>query len=156
MLFRRKPSIIEEKLGGDLLNYHIKTQEHEISLLREKCLGIWNDELYPVEGLDYDLVSSWMTYMPVDAFEIEYFEDDCEICPPKPRGKKRLVPYLEGHFYVFTKESKAVTLSTHPDFVAGSFEELSLKGVVDQSYIMSVIVCPNCSHYQFSLEQVDM
>ncbi len=138
------------------MNYRIKTDAYELTLLKEKCLGIWNDEIAPIHELTYELVASWMSYMPEDAYEIEYFEDDCEICPPKPRGKKRLVPYLEGHFYVFTKAGQPVTLSIHPEYVMGSFESLLLQGIVDQSYIMSVIVCPTCGHYQFSLEQVDM
>lgn len=156
MLFEGKSRIIEENLGGDLLNYCIKTDEYELMLLKEKCLGIWNDETDPIHDLTYERVASWMSYMPVDAFEIEYFEDDCEICPPRARGKKKLVPYLEGHFYVFTKEGESVTLSVHPDYISGSFESLLLQGIVDQSYILSVIICPTCGHYQFSLEQVDM
>ncbi len=88
MLFHCKPSIIEENLGGDLLNYHIKIEAYEIFLAREKCLGIWNDELYPIEGLDFDLVSTWMAYMPTDAFDIEYYEDDCEICRQSLEAKK--------------------------------------------------------------------
>lgn len=138
------------------MNYHINADGYQVTLLKEKCLGIWNDELYPVDGLDFDAISAYMVHMPTDAFALEYFEDDCEICPPKPRGKKKLVPYLEGHFYVFAKEKKIVTTSISPDFIPGSFETLEAKGDVDLSYILSIIVCPNCGHYQFSLEQVDM
>lgn len=135
-----------------LLNYEDKSWQ----LTKDQCQGLFNDELLPIESFDFDTVMGWMQHMDSESFELEYFEDDCEVCPPKARGKKKLVPYLEGHFYVFTKAGKPVVTSIDPGYEMGSFERMQLMGEVDQSYILSVIVCPSCGTFQLSLEQVDM
>lgn len=138
------------------MTYKLVTEQGEWLLDAAHCQALFNDEIEPIAPFTYDMVMSWMAHLPSDAFEIEYYEDDCEICPPKPRGKKKLVPYLEAHFYVFTKGGSVVATSIEPSFVQGSFETMQLKGDVDQSYILSVILCPACGSYQLSLEQVDM
>lgn len=136
--------------------YTLQYGEQVYNLDEAHSEGIFNDDVMPIHPFDHETVSQWMVHLPNDAFELEYFEDDCEVCPPKPRGKKKLVPYLEGHFYVFTKKSEVVMTSIDPNFVQGSYDELLAKGTVDQSYILSIIVCPTCGSYQFSLEQVEM
>ncbi len=138
------------------MNYLLKSDPYEWLLSEEKCQGIFNDEILPINELTFTTVMSWMKNLDSADFELEYYEDDCEVCPTKARGKKRLVPYLEGHFYVFTKLGNVVTTSIEPSFEMGSYDALILKGEVDQSYIMSVIVCPDCGSFQLSLEQVDM
>lgn len=136
--------------------YTLKHGEKDYTLDQEHCDGIFNDDLMPIKNFSYEVVNQWLNHMPNDNFDIEYYEDDCAVCPPKPRGKKKLVPYLEGHFYVFTKSGEVVITSIDPTFVQGSFEEMSLRGTVDQSYILSIIICPICGAYEFSLEQVEM
>lgn len=138
------------------MTYTLVREQGEWLLDEAHCQGLFNDEIEPLEPFTYEMVMNWMSHLSADAFEIEYFEDDCEICPPKPRGKKKLVPYMEAHFYVFSKNGAPVITSIEPDFVQGSFETMQLKGEVDQSYILSVILCPACGSYQLSLEQVDM
>lgn len=138
------------------MNYTLKYGEQVYIFDEDHSEGVFNDDLMPINAIDHGIVSNWLVHMPNDGFELEYFEDDCEVCPPKPRGKKKLVPYLEGHFYVFTKKGEPVITSIDPSFVQGSYDELLALGKVDQSYILSVIVCPVCGSYQFSLEQVDM
>lgn len=138
------------------MNYLLKSDPYEWLLNEDKCQGIFNDEIMPISALTFSAVMTWMKNLDSADFELEYYEDDCEVCPPKARGKKRLVPYLEGHFYVFTKQGSVVTTSIEPSFEMGSYDALILKGEVDQSYIMSVIVCPDCGSFQLSLEQVDM
>lgn len=136
--------------------YLLKTEQGEWVLDIDKCQGLFNDELMPINEFTYDAAMKWMENLSPELFDLEYYEDDCEVCPPKPRGKKKLVPYLEAHFYVFTKNKNVVMTSIDSEFETGSFETMQLKGLVDQSYILSVILCPTCGSYQLSLEQVDM
>ncbi len=137
-----------------MYNFQFENQMYQLS--EELCDCIFNDETAPVNGMTFERVSKWFQFLDVDAFEIEYYEDPCEACPPKPRGKKKLVPFLETHFYMFTKASELVLTSISPGFVSGSFESMLAKGEVDQSYVVSIIVCPMCGHYLVDIEQVEM
>lgn len=138
------------------MEYLLKHASGEWTLKKEKCIGIFNDDIAPIKNINCDQILTWMAHLDPEVFELEYFEDDCEICPVKPRGKKKLVPYLEGHFYVFTKSGEVVSTSIDPAFVSGSYETLLLKGTVDESYILSVILCPTCGYFQVSIEQLEM
>lgn len=136
--------------------YSFKHEDRVYALEESLCDCIFNDELAPIRAAEFKHIASMFENLEQDAFQIEYYDDPCESCPPKPRGKKKLVPFLEAHFYLFTKQGEVITTSISPNFEAGSFDALLESGEVDQSYVLSAIVCPICGHFLVDIEQVEM
>lgn len=120
------------------------------------CHGFYNDEIKAVEEITVESILEMAKYLPMEAFEREYYKDDCGGCEPIERGRKQLLPYWEGHFFLFTKEQKPVMSNICPEYKETSFNQLIKKGLVDDSYVVSLIVCPACSVYQIQIDQVDM
>lgn len=138
------------------MSYELKMNDTSYNLNLENCEAFFNDETMPLLDLDLEAALQLVAQMAQDSFAVEYYEDDCETCPPTPRSKKRLVPFIEGHFYIFSKNQKLVITSIDANFVAGSFDDLAAQGVVDDSYIMSVVLCPKCGKYQIEVEVCEM
>lgn len=125
-------------------------------LTQEKCSAMHNDEAKPVEGIDIDMLLAFGNAMDPEAFSKEYYREDCEGHEPAPRAKKELVPYWEGHYYLYTKKQKPVMTSVSPEYADTSFDRLLKSGTVDDSYIVTFILCPVCGLYQIHVDQLDI
>lgn len=125
-------------------------------LTEDLCTGVFNDEDVPMREMEPLDFLKLLTPKFAENLDLEYYEDPCENCPPVERKKKELVPYLEGHFYLFTKKGEPVMSTLDPAYEATSYELLVNEGKVDESYVVSVVICPDCGEYQVILDQVEM
>lgn len=135
-----------------------KCEEREYVLTAEDCTSFYNDEIKPVDGITEDDVIGMFAAAVVDELTItkEYYKDPCEKCPPVERSKKEMVAYNEMHLFLFTKNQKAVMTNVAPEFQELNFTQLLEEKRVDDSYVVSLIVCPVCGKYQIQIDQVDM
>lgn len=146
----------KKALRSDNMNHQMHINNEDFMIDQSNCEAFFNDELKPIANINLETALSWVHQMPQDTFALEYYEDDCESCPPTPRSKKRLVPFIEGHFYIFTKQQNVVMTSVDPVYQQGIFDVLLAKGEADDSYILSIVLCPKCKKFQIEIELCDM
>lgn len=138
------------------MRFKLKIQNETYEIVLDNCEAFFNDDALPIKAFDAEAALKLFATLDQESFAIEYYEDDCESCPPTPRSKKRLVPFIEGHIYVFTLNQEVVFTSVDPEYVSGSFDTLLSKGLVNDSYIVSLVLCPKCQKYQIEVEQCEM
>ncbi|OJT73716.1 DUF3785 domain-containing protein, partial [Clostridioides difficile] len=66
--------------------------------------------------------------------------------------RKNSFLFLEYHFYIFSKDGEYVISNISVDYKGLSFNKLSRANKVDNSYIVSVIICENCQDYIVQIE----
>lgn len=137
-------------------SYTFEFEGKAYTLTAEKCQAIFNDENLPVEPVDIEDLLGILSPVFEENFEIEYYNEGCDSCPPVERKKKELVPFLESHFYWYTKDSKPVISTIQPEYEGLTYDRLFAEGKVDNSYVVSFVVCPACGEYQVYLDQVEM
>ncbi len=122
-------------------------------LLEEKnCSGLINDDEKPVVGVGVSDVLDILNEANDIDFDIEYYQEACPECLAGVKEKKKFFGFLEYHFYIFTKDGKYVISDISNDYEGLSFNKLSRQGRVDDSYIVSMIVCENCQDYIIQIE----
>ena len=85
-------------------------------------------------------------------FDIEYYQEACPECLAGVKEKQKFFGFLEYHFYIFTKDGKYVISDISEDYKGLSFNKLSRANKVDDSYIVSIIICENCQDYIIQIE----
>lgn len=127
-------------------------EEDECVLENKNCSGFINDEEKPVEGLTLDIILELLNNAQEVDFDVEYYQEACPACLKGVAEKEKFFPFLEYHFYVYTKDKKFVISDINKEYEGLSFNKLSRKNKVDDSYIVSVIVCKNCLDYIVQIE----
>lgn len=133
--------------------YSFKFNEKEYILNEENLVCFFNDDEKPIEDLEFNKILELLSDDDKTEFSIEYYSkacDECNIQEEKPYG------FLENHFYIFTKNCNYITSSISKDYDENSFSSLKREGKVDDSYIVSIIVCKDCGKYSIEIEQLDM
>lgn len=126
-------------------------------LLSEENLDyFFNDEEKPIEDFDYDKVISILNESDKVDFDIAYYSKPCDNCLEENAEKKKAYEFLEFHFYVFTKENKYIISSISKEYEENSFSRLKRLGKVDDSYIVSIILCKECGMYTIEVEELEM
>lgn len=115
-----------------------------------------NDEEVPVDVFERDDVLQLLSQSDKVNFSIEYYDRACENCLAGKAEKMKFFKFLEYHFYIFTKEGRYVVSSVSKEYENTSFMQLLNTKKIDNSYIVSVMVCENCSHYSIEIEQCEM
>lgn len=137
-------------MGVYTFTFNDKTYE----LSQENCEALINDEDQPVHGLDLLEILKLLEAQEEPSFDTEYFDRPCEHCLAGKKEKAKAFKFLETHFYIFTMAGEYVTSSISKEFE--SYSKLLRKEKIDNSYIVSVIVCENCGHYSVEIEQFDI
>lgn len=120
------------------------------------CDGLLNDEEQPVTGIDIpDIITLLNEGEEID-FDVEYYGERCENCNSADQEKSKAYKYLEYHFYIYTKNGEYVISTISKEYKNTSFNRLSNAGKVDNSYIVSVIVCIDCGNYSVEIEQCEV
>lgn len=70
----------------------------------------------------------------------------------RSKRKEKILSFLEYHFYIFSKDGEYVISNISVDYKGLSFNKLSRANKVDNSYIVSVIICENCQDYIVQIE----
>lgn len=134
-------------------NYSFKFNENEYVLNEENLVCFFNDDEKPIKDLDFNKILELLTEDDRIEFDLQYYSKACEECESqqeKPYG------FLENHFYIFTKNCEYITSSISKDYAENSFSLLKRQDKVDDSYIVSIIVCKECGKYSIEIEQLEM
>ena len=93
--------------------------------------------------------------------EKEYvLEKDKNVCflndEEKPvdgvKEKQKFFAFLEYHFYIYTKDQKFIISDIQKEYEGQSFNKLLRANKVDDSYIVSLIICKNCGDTLIQIE----
>lgn len=130
--------------------------EKNFELKDDECINFYNDEDLPVEGIGVSDVLGILSNSEVVDFNMEYYDQPCKNCKEGIKEKAKYFKYLEYHFYIFTKESSFVISNISKEYEGQSYNKLLKKKLVDNSYIVSVVVCVNCGEYSIEIEQCEI
>lgn len=122
----------------------------------DNCYGLINDEEHPVTGIEVSDILELLRQQEEGKFDIEYYDQPCSNCRSGKEGKEKYFKFLEYHHYLFTKKGQYVLSSISPDYKTVSVENLLKSGKIDNSYIVSIIVCVNCGDYSIEIEQFEV
>ncbi|MBC7960448.1 MAG: DUF3785 family protein [Vallitaleaceae bacterium] len=132
-------------------NFYGKTYELKV----ENCGALLNDEGKPLIGFEISELLLLLNQSDAINFDVEYFDSACDQCFAGKAEKLKHFRFLEFHFYLFSLGGKYVLSSISKTYEEGSFNQLAKRGIVDDCYICSVVVCENCSTYYLEIEQCD-
>lgn len=129
--------------------------EKKYSLDKSNLDAFLNDEERPIKDLNADDILNILEGRDLD-FEVAYYESICEKCKSKIEGIKRAYRFLEYHFYLYTKDDKLVISSLEAEDEGKTFTKMQRLGEVDNSYIVSIIVCAECGVYTIEIEEFEI
>lgn len=132
--------------------YKFNYEGKKYILSQKNCSDIINDEENPVKGTSLDKILNILNESDDIDFDIEYYQEACPECLAGVKEKQKFFGFLEYHFYIFTKNGEYVISDIDKDYQGLSFNKLSRSGKVDDSYIVSIIVCENCQDYIVQIE----
>lgn len=128
----------------------------EYELREVNCSCLINDEEQPVMGIEKSNIIELLSQQEICDFDIEYYDEPCRNCLSGEKEKSKYFKFLEYHFYIYTKKGSYVISSISKEYQDTSYNKLFKKGIVDNSYIISIIVCVNCGDYSIEIEQCDV
>ena len=110
--------------------YKFIYDDKEYLLKEENCSALINDEENPVQGVSISKIIDILNEAEEVDFDVEYYQEACPLC-------------LDGEY---------VISNISVDYKGLSFNKLSRANKVDNSYIVSVIICENCQDYIVQIE----
>ena len=126
-----------------------------VTLENERLEGFFNDENNPIKDINEETIINMIKDRNVD-FEKAYHSLTCESCGGEKVENERAYKFLEYHFYIYTKDGKYVTNSLAVEEEGKSFNRLQREGLVDNSYIVSIIVCAGCGAFNIEIEEFEI
>lgn len=135
------------------MEYKFKFDEKEYLLNKENLLEIINDEESPVEGFELEEVVRLLNEGEL-TFDKAYYSSSCESCDSNFKEKRNVSEYLEGFFYIYTKNKNYVIANIDKEYEGKTYHRLEILGEVDDSYIVSIIVCKNCGKFTVQIEEL--
>jgi hypothetical protein len=125
--------------------------------LNEKnCNYLSNAEERPVIGIGIADIIELLKQQEDINFELEYYDLPCENCRDGLEEKAKYFKFLEYHFFILTKKERYVISTISKEYENTSFNKLLKKGLVDNSYIVSITVCANCGDYSIEIEPCEL
>jgi hypothetical protein len=135
-------------------NFIVNGKSYELG--EEKFVELLNDEDFPVENIGLSQILDLIQIEKPGEFDLEYYDLPCEGCKSGLEPGAKFFKYLEYHFFIFTKEQKFVVSSISPEYKTTGYNKLIKQKKVDNSYIVSVMICENCGEYSVSIEQCEI
>ena len=132
--------------------YKFNYEDKEYILNENNCSDLINDEEKPVRGINVPKIIEMLNNAESVDFDIEYYQEACPECLAGVKEKQKFFGFLEYHFYIFTKNGDYVISDIDKEYKGLSFNKLSRQGKVDDSYIVSIIVCEKCQDYIIQIE----
>lgn len=139
-----------------MIEYKFVYNEKEYGLGDDNCSYVMNDEEHPVAGIDRQEILELLNGTDSADFAVEYYDQPCENCLAGKKEKEKFFKFLEYHFFIFTKQGKYIISNISKEYGDTSFNKLLKKGAVDNSYIVSIIVCVECGDYSIEIEQCEV
>ena len=138
------------------MEYKFKFDEKEYILEEDNLEYFANDENEELKGIDEEKVLELLSNSDEVEFQKAYYETCCSNCKDGKEEKKKVFDFLEFYFYAYGKNNNYVTSSIDANYDKKSFTRLSREGIVDKSYIVTVIVCKNCGTYAIEIEEFEL
>ena len=132
--------------------YKFTYEDTEYVLNKNNCSELINDEEKPVKGITVEHILNMINEAENVDFDMEYYQEACPECLAGVKEKQKFFGFLEYHFYILTKDGGYVISDISKAYKGLSFNKLSRQGKVDDSYIVSIIVCEKCQDYIIQLE----
>ncbi|MGL6104837.1 DUF3785 family protein [Romboutsia sp.] len=132
--------------------YKFNYEDKEYILTEDNCSDLINDEEKPVKAINVSKIIDILNNADSIDFDIEYYQEACPECLAGVKEKQKFFGFLEYHFYIFTKNGEYVISDINKEYEGLSFNKLSKKDKVDDSYIVSIIVCEKCQDYIVQVE----
>lgn len=136
--------------------YKFVFNDREYELSEDNFDYLINDEEHPVEGIDESKILELLSQGEKIDFDMECYGEPCTNCFAGKEEKAKYFKFLEYHFYIFSKQGQYVMSSISKEYENTSFNKLLKRGKVDDSHIVSVIVCVNCGRYSIEIEQCEI
>jgi hypothetical protein len=137
-------------------NYKFVYNNKKYELGEENYCCIINDEEHPVTGIERSEVIELLQRQETIDFDIEYYDEPCQNCLSGVEEKNKYFKFLEYHFFIYTKKGKYIISSISEEYKGMTFNILLKKGIIDNSYIVSVLVCSECGDYSIQIEQCEV
>lgn len=132
--------------------YKFTYEDTEYILNANNCSELINDEEKPVKGINVDSILNMLNGADDVDFDIEYYQEACPKCLAGVKEKQKFFGFLEYHFYILTKKGEYIISDISKEYKGLSFNKLSRQGKVDDSYIVSIIICEKCQDYIIQIE----
>ena len=132
--------------------YKFNYEDKEYILGDKNCSDLINDDEKPVDGVSISQILGILNKAEDVDFDIEYYQEACPECLAGVKEKQKFFGFLEYHFYIFTKNGKYIISDIEKEYAGLSFNKLSRAGKVDNSYIVSIIICEKCQDYIIQIE----
>lgn len=139
-----------------MTSYKFSFDDNEYELGENNCDYYINDEEKPVTGIEREDILMLLSHSGVVDFSLEYYDQPCHNCFYGKEEKSKAFKFLEYHFYIFTRNNEYVISSISGEYKDASFNKLLKRGRVDNSYIVSIMVCRNCGNYSIEIEQCEV
>ena len=138
------------------MKYKFKFEDKEYILEKDNLEYFFNDENEELRGIDYNKVLELLSTSEEIDFQNAYYESCCSNCKAGKEEKKKVFDFLEFYFYAYGKNNEFVTSSIDSEYDNKSFTRLKREGIVDKSYLITVIVCKNCGTYTIEIEEFEV
>ncbi|MBD7911671.1 MULTISPECIES: DUF3785 family protein [Clostridium] len=126
----------------------------EYSLDKEHFGDFLNDEENPIKDIDEDYILEILKGKKLD-FEKAYYNYSCVNCKSEKQGKSKAYEFYEYHFYLYTKDGVVVSNSFQTE-EGESYARLEKVGKVNNSYIVSIIICAECGYFEIEIEEFEV
>lgn len=135
------------------MKFNVNNEEH---ILEEEKFGtFFNDEENPVRNISEDDILEILEGKELD-FDKAYYSMPCENCNSEKSGEKKAYKFFEYHFYLYTKDGEVITNSLDIKGENTSFNRLQKAGEVDNSYIVTIMVCCDCGDFGIEIEEFEI
>lgn len=128
----------------------------EYTLDKANLNSFFNDEVNPISDINEDNILDMLCNGRNVQFSKQFYSLPCEECRTENSEKKKAYDFLEFHFYVYTKDNKVVISNIDENYIDWDYERLNSIGKIDNSYIVSIIVCKECGTYDIEIEELEM
>lgn len=115
-----------------------------------------NDENQELNGIELNKILELLANSDEVDFQNAYYESCCSNCKAGKEEKKKVFDFLEYYFYAYGKDNNFVTSSIDSEYDKKSFTRLNREGIVDKSYMVTIIVCKNCGTYAVEIEEFEL
>ena len=138
------------------MEYIFSFDEKEYVLGKDNLEYFVNDEEQELKGIDPNKILELLKNSDEVDFQNAYYESCCSNCKAGKEEKKKVFDFLEYYFYVYGKDNNFVSSSIDSEYDKKSFTRVNREGIVDKSYMVTVIVCKHCGTYAVEIEEFEV
>ena len=136
--------------------YKFVYEDKEYELNEENFRYLLQDDEKEINNISLDTICNILNDSDCVKFEREFYSEKCDLCGYSDEVHKKSYPFLEYHFFLFTKNGEIVTSSISKDYEMNSYGRLEKLGKVDNSFLVSIIMCVHCCKFDIEIAQCEM